>query len=107
MTNQEIIIQEILINNIYTAEEVAAFFEAGVVPPVHTFQTWKSLGYKVKKGEHAKITTSLWKHTKKAKKEDIETGEEEVDAGRFYLAKAFLFTKDQVEKIEEQDNDRQ
>lgn len=59
---------------------------------LHTFQAWKELGYSVKKGEHATVTTKLWK--KRTKKDDED--EKEYD-GNFYLCKAFLFSPKQVE----------
>ncbi|GFI31624.1 hypothetical protein IMSAGC013_03021 [Lachnospiraceae bacterium] len=98
MTNTQIIISEAIANGIYTKEEVDAILESGRMIPVHTFQTWKSAGYIVRKGEHAKITTRLWKFTNK------KAGEADGDAdgeanNHYYLAKAFLFTADQVEKI--------
>lgn len=91
MTNAQIILLVQATNNIN--EEL------------HTFAKWKSLGYKVKKGEHG-IETRLWKYKgKKDKKEEVpEDADEETkkkyDNG-FYLAKAYLFKESQVEKIEE------
>ena len=99
MTNSQIIISEAIANGIYTKEEVEAILESGHMIPVHTFTTWKSAGYSVKKGEHAKIVTRLWKFsTKKAGSAEADE-DGEADNSHYYLAKAFLFTAEQVEKI--------
>ena len=99
MTNTQIIINEAIANGLYTKEEVETILESGHMIPLHTFQTWKSAGYIVRKGEHAKITTRLWKYTSKNKSAEAD-GETVGDAlNHSYLAKAFLFTADQVERI--------
>ena len=46
-------------------EEVESIMSEGYVLPIHTFAVWKSMGYVVKKGEHAKLVTKLWKMTNK------------------------------------------
>lgn len=101
MTNAQIIINEAIANGIYTKEEVEAILESGRMIPVHTFQTWKSAGYAVRKGEHAKITTRLWKFsTKKAGQGEADADADgEAENSHYYLAKAFLFTAEQVERI--------
>ena len=71
----------------------------GITEVVHTFAKWKSLGYKVKKGEHALFETQLWKHSSRTKHND-ETNEDE-EKERMYMTKAFLFGESQVEKIEQ------
>lgn len=63
--------------------------------PIHTFNGWKALGYKVKKGEHSKIKFPIWKHTTKTVEKD---GKEEEQSRMFTKLSAF-FTLDQVEKI--------
>ena len=97
MTNLEIIAAEAIANKIYTKEEVESIMSQGYVLPIHTFAIWKSMGYIVKKGEHAKIITKLWKMTNK--KEVDEDTDEIKDKHHMYLVKSYLFTKDQVEKI--------
>ncbi|MGN1300299.1 MAG: ArdC-like ssDNA-binding domain-containing protein [Clostridia bacterium] len=72
----------------------------GITEVVHTFAKWKSLGYKVKKGEHALFSTQLWKHSSRTKHND-ETNEDE-EKESMYMTKAFLFGERQVEKIEEE-----
>lgn len=69
----------------------------GEFEPLHTFQKWKEMGFKVKKGEHAVTCTKLWKP--KAKKYTDTNGEEKIE-NNFFLAKAFLFKLDRVERIE-------
>lgn len=54
MTNSQIIISEAIANGIYTKEEVEAILESGHMIPVHTFATWKSAGYNVKKANTLK-----------------------------------------------------
>ena len=88
MTNSQIIIQE---------QETR-----GIKEELHTFQMWKSLGYKVKRGEHG-IETRLWKYSNKKKEDapadaDAETVKK-YNSG-FYLAKSYLFKRSQVEEIE-------
>lgn len=101
MTNTEIIISEAVANGLYTMEQVENILSSGHMIPLHTFQTWKNAGYIVKKGEHARITTRLWRFTNKAKKYSDEAGENTDGTGNnhYYLAKSFLFTADQVERI--------
>lgn len=68
----------------------------GEFEPLHTFAKWKEMGFKVKKGEHATVCTKLWKP--KAKKYTDTNGEEKVE-NNFFLAKAYLFKLNQVERI--------
>lgn len=54
----------------------------------------------MKKGEHAKIVTKLWKFKKeKVTLEDKNGNKIEEDTNNYYLCKSFLFHIDQVEKI--------
>ncbi len=66
----------------------------------HTFAEWKSLGYSVKKGQHAALCCQLWRYTDKPGKSAQEAG---ADPDRpdphFYRTKAYLFHFLQVEKI--------
>lgn len=95
MTNARIIFNEAITNEIYTEEQAIALIEKYGALPIHTFKKWNSLGYKVKKGEHARVTTKLWKPiTKKVKAED---GEDEKKETKMYLCKSYLFTLEQVE----------
>lgn len=92
MTNAEIIYSEAVINGLWTEEEMVALVNEYGVLPLHTFQMWKHMGYKVKKGEHARITTQLWKYQTK----ENEKGEKEE---RCFLCKSHLFTNEQVERM--------
>lgn len=64
---------------------------------IHTFRTWKKLGFSVKKGEKAVAQFPVWKYVKG--KKDEETGEE--TKPKMYLKKASFFTVDQVQRIGE------
>jgi len=64
--------------------------------PIHTYQAWKSLGYQVKRGQKAKASFLIWKHTVKKSKQEQDEDEE-----KMFMTKAFFFTFDQVEPIEE------
>lgn len=104
MTNEQIIANEAILNGLYTEEQIKAFAEAGEETPVHTLQGWLSRGMKVRKGEHACLETRLWRKKSKKKKDVAEeqASSEQTEGlmKEFYLAKAFLFKLDQVEKIE-------
>lgn len=64
---------------------------------IHTFQHWKSLGFKVKKGEHAVARIEIWKHsTRTVENEDGE----EIDKSRMFRKIACFFSKSQVELME-------
>ena len=71
--------------------------------PIHTFAAWKSLGYKVKKGEKAVAQFTIWKHSKpKMESLPMQDGDgvEYVDKGRMFMKKASFFRACQVEKME-------
>ena len=66
--------------------------------PIHTFQMWKSLGFKVKKGEKAVAKITIWKYTNGKKKEE-ETEEKIANMGGHCFMKAScFFSLSQVEK---------
>lgn len=67
---------------------------------IHTYNSWRKLGYQVRKGEHAVARFPIWKF-KATKKKDEEPDEDQQDQkGRMFKKVAFFFTIDQVEKIE-------
>lgn len=68
------------------------------IQPIHTFQAWKKLGYKVKKGEKAIARFPIWKYT--TKKSESEDGEEEKINSRMFMKVSAFFTDEQVEKME-------
>lgn len=94
--NNEQIITNIAIS-IYGEEVVASMIENGDDIPLHTIKGWAARGpYRIKKGEHG-IEARLWK--KRKNKDASETDEEA--KSEFYLAKAFLFSKDQIERVQD------
>lgn len=68
---------------------------------IHTFQSWKQLGYMVKKGEHSVARFPIWqKSRKRIEGKEGEDEEKRYEKGGYYYKKvAFFFTKDQVEAI--------
>lgn len=99
MTNLEIIATEAMAAGIYTKEQIEEMLKQTGTIPLHTFAEWKRLGYKVKKGEHAKLACRIWKWNDKTETVQTKDGEDqEVDASHYYLAKAFFFTSEQVER---------
>jgi hypothetical protein len=75
---------------------------------LHTFQKWKELGYSVKKGEKAKATFSIWKHTTKML--NTNTGNAETDKmnqqindqggeSKMFMKLSAFFTFSQVQPI--------
>lgn len=114
MTNNEIIINQAIAHGIYTKAEAQAIVAAKGCLPIHTFAEWKKAGYSVKRGEHAAITCDLWKYTerpgkaaKAARAEAAKAGQNSPDADapdpHYYMAKAHLFTRDQVKPAGQDD----
>ncbi len=65
--------------------------------PIHTYQTWKALGYQVRKGEKTVAAFTIWKaRTKKAEGSDEDGGSEET---RMFMKTAHFFTMGQCDKI--------
>ena len=114
MTNNEIIINQAIAHGIYTKAEAQAIVAAKGCLPIHTFAEWKKAGYSVKRGEHAAITCDLWKYTdrpgkatKAARAEAAKAGQNGPDADapdpHYYMAKAHLFTREQVKPAGQDD----
>lgn len=83
--------------NVMTGEEM----EIPEIQPIHTFAHWKSLGYRVKKGEKAIAKFPIWKYTKGKKK---EMSEEEAQAnGYCFMKNTSWFSDKQVEPIPEKE----
>ena len=61
---------------------------------IHTYATWKQLGYQVRKGEKAKASFVIWKYVSGKKEEENDEQE-----SKMFMKKAHFFTIDQVEKI--------
>ena len=83
MTNIEIIAMEKVNNGIHQDAEL------------HTYGTWQNLGYQVKRGEKALISTKLWKMVDV---KDKKTGKKQE---KMILCNASLFSYEQVKRIEE------
>lgn len=64
---------------------------------LHTFQTWKSLGYIVRRGEKSVIALTIWKHISRSH-EDPD-GNMIIDPGKMFPKKAYFFSASQVDKI--------
>lgn len=105
MTNSEIIFnagQALAKDGIikYTGREFEAVNDKGETvmvketEPIHTYATWKALGYQVQKGQKAIASFRIWKHTEK---ENKETGKKETN---MFMTKAFFFTSAQVAPIQ-------
>lgn len=63
---------------------------------IHTFSAWKSMGYSVKKGEHAVAKFPIWKHTSKTV---IDENNEESEKTSMFMKTAAFFKSAQVELI--------
>lgn len=64
---------------------------------IHTYQTWKQLGFQVKKGSKAVAQFPVWKYT--SKKSNEESEEEAQEQGHCFMKVASFFTKEQVEEV--------
>lgn len=63
--------------------------------PIHTYQTWKELGFQVQRGEKAVCKLHIWKHTtRKAKTEDGKEGE---TVSHMFMTSAAFFAMHQVQ----------
>ena len=90
MTNTAIILEYMLVNNLDPDKVV-----------LHTYQTWKKLGYQVKKGEKSQHKIPVWKpSTKKVEVENEDGAKEEKTNGRYFIKTSAFFTQEQVERIE-------
>lgn len=70
---------------------------------IHTYATWKQMGFQVQKGQKAVAQIQIWKHTG-AKVEEVPTADGEVaviDKGRMFMKVAHFFSRSQVEAIAE------
>lgn len=72
---------------------------------IHTYQTWKALGYQVKKGSKAVAQFSIWKYRAKVSEMEMvnaETGNKEMvqfDDSKMFMKLASWFSASQVEKL--------
>lgn len=90
MTNSAIILEYMVSHNLDPLTVV-----------LHTYATWKSLGYQVKHGEKSEHSIPVWrKSTKKVEIENNNGDIEQVENGRYYIKLSAFFTQNQVERIE-------
>ena len=82
MKNEEIIAHAAVIAGLLTEDEAKHCVEAGTDIGLHTIQGWKNRGNFAVKIDEEPIVVKLWK-----KRSD----------GSFYLAKANLYSRDQME----------
>ncbi len=66
---------------------------------IHTFATWKALGYFVRKGEKAVDSFSIWKYTTRRNPDQTEEEAQEEGQGRCFLKYSHFFAAHQVERI--------
>ena len=66
--------------------------------PLHTFAMWKSLGYRVKKGEHAITKLTIWKYANRRADTDGEDTTDE-NGGHCFRKLAYFFSASQVEPM--------
>lgn len=105
MTNAQIIFiegqklaEQGIIN--YTGKEYKALDMEGKeitvkeTEPIHTYATWKEMGFQVQKGEKAVAKFPVWKYTSKRNE---ETGEEE--SHKMFMKVASFFRLAQVAPI--------
>lgn len=77
---------------------IDVFYKKGENKEFHSFVGWKEKGYRVKKGETAFL---IWgKPRKKQGKEDEKKDDEEEKPGAEFFPLAYIFSNNQVEKIE-------
>ena len=91
MTNLEIVVNEAILNGVFTEDQVQGYLSEGDLP-LKTFKSWLDAGFIVRKGQKARVQT---KTRKKSDKTD-----DEQDKDKFILVPAYLFTADQVAPIE-------
>ena len=90
MTNTAIILNYMQLNNLDHNKVI-----------LHTYATWKKLGYQVKKGEKSENKIPVWKpSTKKVEVENEDGTKEEKTNGRYFIKTSSFFTQEQVERIE-------
>ena len=100
MKNVEIIAKEALEHGIYTEDEIKEMMNKEGCVPLHTYSYWKDkYGMLVKHGEHAVVTTELWRRKKNDESDDLNNEQE--NKPEYYLQKAFLFSKEQVERVQQ------
>lgn len=112
MTNAQIIFnraQELAKEGLikYTGREYEAELDDGTkitikeTESIHTYATWKSLGFQVKKGEKAVAKIQIWKYTSKTVEiEDKDGNTKTEEHSKTFLKIAAFFSASQVEAIQ-------
>ena len=85
LTNKEIILNEMILNNI------------NLDTKIDTYAGWNRNGYTINKGSKALFTTSIWKPCKSKNNNEMQEGQQQ---SKMYLVKASYFSADQVTKID-------
>lgn len=71
----------------------------GINEDAHTFAHWKTLGYCVRKGEHAAFSCMIWKTaTRKRNGREVVTVDDE-DKPVMFMKRAHFFTRSQVDAM--------
>lgn len=72
---------------------------------IHTYQTWKQLGFQVKKGSKAVAQFPVWKYVGGVKKLEEKEVHDDLDIeqseykGHCFMKVASFFTREQVEEV--------
>lgn len=66
---------------------------------LHTYKTWKKLGYQVFRGEKAVVSLNIWQQFKKSEKDD-DGEEKKPQRNRVRMRKAYFFSSNQVFALE-------
>ena len=99
MTNFQIITAEAISHGLYTETEAEEIIKARGQLPLHTFKEWKRMGFIVRKGEHAKLTCSIWRWNNKHNSMPQDENEVEIDESHFYKIRAHFFDETQIERM--------
>lgn len=103
MTNLQIIYNESLA--FYAQHDLENYLLENGFLPLNTYKRWQQLGYQVKKSEHAKALTRLWKLKRNVNLQEAQETQENEEATDeqmqvyFYKVNAYLFDISQVEAI--------
>lgn len=100
MTNLEILANELLERELLSEEELDEIISNGDELPYATYQEWLSRGFKVKKGEHCLFSTRFWKKLPRKAGEKPEVDENGKVVEKFYKKLSFIFSQDQVERLD-------
>lgn len=71
---------------------------------LHTYASWKKLGYKVKNGEHAIAKFPIWKYTTKKVLDDnkqvvLDEAGNEMETSNMFMKVSAFFSESQVERL--------